>query len=125
MKTILSYVLLMSLLVCSSITFAQKVKRHCELYYQYHLHFARIGPDGNIHIDAGVSDTTPIFQDSTVVKQLKKAETFKTLSAALDYLSELGWNQESIVPVHGSKEQEVRILLSKSFDQSEIVSLLH
>lgn len=96
----------------------QKVKKYCELFIQYR----SSSPNVRVKIDAGVTKLNLQFRDSTVMVRLKRAERFETLSGALNYLNEIGWNYEVSIPSPETGGQIVRLVLSKEFDRSEIVA---
>lgn len=95
----------------------QKVKKYCELFVQY-----TSGPNIRVRIDAGVTKLNLQFRDSTVIVRLKRAERFETLSGALNYLNEIGWNYEASIPSPETGGQIVRLVLSKEFERSEIIA---
>lgn len=100
----------------------QKVKKYCELFIQYRSLWSQSSPNVRVRIDAGVSKLNPQFRDSTVIVRLKRAEGYETLSGALNYLNEIGWNYEASIPSPETGGQIVRLILSKEFDRSEIIA---
>lgn len=110
---------LLNVAVMSSSFAQEKVKKFCELSFNYKTFRGKYFKS-NISVEYGQTENVNPFKDQKVSRELLKTESMITLVRALNYMTSIGWKYETNIPVVYAGDDGVRVLFSKDFDSAEL-----